>query len=474
MLCNQSGYTKTYKAAGIRKLIQSAEERGDEEVHLAIIDNSKSGSVNAHQSCYCTYTSKEKIQRIKNKRKSDGDNSNASPRKTRLMTQSFRSPNLGHSFDFKTLCIFCGQECLPVNIKHPDRWDRVVECMTNERSDIPSFRQTILDIADQRNDDAARRVKYHASNVIDLPGADAQYHLRCYRAFVKVPKHSELSSVSDDACEDALNAVLSLMHADRSRLWNSIELHKLYVENGGDLSRRAMLSNLTNCLGDDGILLRVNGCAPIVGFKDTVGSTIQMVKADDSDYVDDLVRKIRTEARSMKYDSANYDLSQFTRTSTIENTSPTLLKLVAELVSGGEVTKKAVCLSQAIQSHVTSTRNQTTLGLAVKLHHHHGSSELVRTLHEFGFSVSYDEVRRFKKSAAKLIGDDKDILYKFVGLNSRVGIISGWFDNLDLQVCTPNGQRNTHVMVQEFQQPHPAGILHTGRACPGECTLVIP
>ena len=121
------------------------------------------------------------------------------------------------------------------------------------------------------------------------------------------------------------------------------------------LSRRAMLSNVTNCLSDDGIFLCEDGCASIIGFKDAIGSTIQMVKADDS--VDDLVRQIRTEARSMKYDSAHYDLIHFTRTNTIENTSPTLLELVAELVSGGEVTKKAVCLSQALQCHVTSTRN---------------------------------------------------------------------------------------------------------------------
>ena len=55
---------------------------------------------------------------------------------------------------------------------------------------------------------------------------------------MKVPKHSELSSVSDNVCEDALNAVLSHMHADRPHLWNSVELHKLYVENGGDLKSK--------------------------------------------------------------------------------------------------------------------------------------------------------------------------------------------------------------------------------------------
>ena len=83
-------------------------------------------------------------------------------------------------------------------------------------------------------------------------------------------------------------------------------------------------------------------------------------------------------------------------------------------------------------------------------------------------------MRRFRKSAAKLMGDDVNVLHQFMGLDRRVGLIFGWFDNLDLQVCTPNGQQNTHTMVTEFQQSHPAGTLHTGRAHPGESRLVIP
>ena len=182
-----------------------------------------------------------------------------------------------------------------------------------------------------------------------------------------------------------------------------------------------MLANLTNVLGDDGVLIRVDGCASILGFKEMVGSTLQMVKADDSDHVDDIVRQIRTEARAVKYNSANYDLSEFTQSKTIESTSPTPLRLVAELVSEGRVAKKAICLSQAIQSHVTSTGNQTTLGLAIELHHRHGSSDLVRLLHEHGFVVSYDEMQRFRKSSAKLMGDKVDVLHKFMGLSRNVG-----------------------------------------------------
>ena len=61
-----------------------------------------------------------------------------------------------------------------------------------------------------------------------------------------------------------------------------------------------------------------------------------------------------------------------------------------------------------------------------------------------------------------------------MGLSQTVGIIFAWFDNLDLQVFTPNGWRTTQVVTHEFQQPHPAGILEYGPAQPGKSSLIIP
>ena len=73
--------------------------------------------------------------------------------------------------------------------KHPDRWDRVVKCMTNKREDGPTLKEVLLDFANQRNvDDVAKRVKYYLSSILDLPAKDAQYHKRCYDAFTYIPK----------------------------------------------------------------------------------------------------------------------------------------------------------------------------------------------------------------------------------------------------------------------------------------------
>ena len=83
-------------------------------------------------------------------------------------------------------------------------------------------------------------------------------------------------------------------------------------------------------------------------------------------------------------------------------------KIISSLVSGGAITKPSLTLVQCIQQHVGGTSsNQTTLGLAVKLHHKHCSSELVKTLNEHGITSSYDEVLRFRKSVTKFVSDNQ-------------------------------------------------------------------
>ena len=167
----------------------------------------------------------------------------------------------------------------------------------------------------------------------------------------------------------------------------------------------------------------------------------------------------------------DYDLSEFCPSKVIANTSCTLLSLIANLVSNGEVTKKALTLTQSIQQYVSGTYNQTTLGLAVKLHHQFGSSELIRTLNSYGLISSYDKVLRFRKSATLFSSKNHDDYHKKLGLTSEIGPIFSWADNYDLFVSSPNSIKSTHALVSQFMQ-HPAGILETGNM--GVMQLIIP
>ena len=109
--------------------------------------------------------------------------------------------------------------------------------------------------------------------------------------------------------------------------------------------------------------------------------------------------------------------------------------------------------------------------MGIKLHHKFGSRELIDILHENGYVASYQEVRRFRKSAAQYVSNNTYTLHQMMRFTSSAGLVFGWFDNFDLLVTTPNGHRETHAMATEFQM-HPARDV--GSSPPALDKIVIP
>ena len=158
--------------------------------------------------------------------------------------------------------------------------------------------------------------------------------------------------------------------------------------------------------------------------------SLKLVKDEsvDEESFGSVIRQVRSEARAVQHSNATYDLGDFRRIS--QSSKP--VSRSSNWLQNWCPTARS---QKNIQGHITQTRNQTTL---VKLQHRHGSSELIRLLHDHGFIVSYDEVFRLKKSAAKFVGDSDDmssILHQAMSWSRRVGPIFGWFDNLDLLQC---------------------------------------
>ena len=92
--------------------------------------------------------------------------------------------------------------------------------------------------------------------------------------------------------------------------------------------------------------------------------------------------RYRSEVKAIHKVLNHYDLYQFTYSNTCESTSETRLTLISRLVSKGKKNKIALSLLQCIQQHIALSPSQTTLGLALKLHHKFGSAEIVRLTHE--------------------------------------------------------------------------------------------
>lgn len=170
-----------------------------------------------------------------------------------------------------------------------------------------------------------------------------------------------------------------------------------------------MLVHLCEYLGDEIVVVNVEGCETIIGFRKFVAKSLKLVNhagSPEDDEVDKLVRRITAEMRNIPQ-PRDYDLNDFSFLKTVSDTSETLLRLASALVSDGGVTKPSLTLAQCIQQHINKTRNQTTLGLAVKLYHKYGSSDLIRTLNEHGLVTTYDEVLWFRKSAASYVSKNE-------------------------------------------------------------------
>ena len=110
--------------------------------------------------------------------------------------------------------------------------------------------------------------------------------------------------------------------------WTSTELHDKYMSYGGQLTQKQVLTKLVTYLGGDVVVLNIEGCASIVGFRGFLGKMLKVTKVDtvDEEKEDALVRKITTEAHGIPFNNKNYDLGDFTHAKMKQQTSGVYLK----------------------------------------------------------------------------------------------------------------------------------------------------
>ena len=96
---------------------------------------------------------------------------------------------------------------------------------------------------------------------------------------------------------DALKMVIDDMYDKQySCTWTP---HKTPCAFGDLLSHKQMLTKLIDCWGDNIVLVRMKGCATVVGFKHLLGKTLKIVKAEtaDEDWVDTIIRQVKEKYR---------------------------------------------------------------------------------------------------------------------------------------------------------------------------------
>ena len=152
-----------------------------------------------------------------------------------------------NNFDFKVLCLFCGNICADNGACHPNRLRQVIKCRTVKRKPKKSLKDVILSLGNLRSDKWSNDVKQRfQSAVSDLYAVNTWYHKSC------MTKFSYISTSGKNEQEDhnqAFSDILTFMEQNKSTIWNSIEIYEIYKSKGGfTFSRKVLTKKLSRYL----------------------------------------------------------------------------------------------------------------------------------------------------------------------------------------------------------------------------------
>ena len=420
------GYTKA------KRLRVASISRGD-NLHEQL-SSEPDANYWCHKSCVSSYTSKSHIKSHVSKK----GNNDAPP------AQRSRRSELD-TFIFKEHCFLCGKTCEELDIRHPDRWRPVSYCRTADRGKSQkSFKDVVLDSCDHRNDKWANEVRLRIQGAVsDLHAADAKYHRDCLQLF---KKNATSQNEYDD---DAFLKVCDCMMAEKSRVWNAVELEELYRSHRGELlSRRLLVEKLSDELGPDLLILSGVGVANILLFKNQASKHMKLVVNNEDDIdtaIGRVAKAIVRESRQLKREQSTYD-TRICLDDALASCSQTLLDVLSYISPKLQRNLPAAMVGNMVTCAVSNnpTLLQIALGVVIR------EKTNIELLHGLGITSSYDEVLRFKSSAAYAAARNKEKL----GISkSDAGLVQVVADNFDATIASPNGIKSTHALAILLTQP---------------------
>ena len=434
----------------IEKIISSSKTYGD-NIHVSLqeqFDSDKNLTLRVHRSCVDNYTHPKTLSRAIAKRKTVSTQQNEPAKKVR------RSDS--HQFNFREHCIFCAQNCnVCQDQRHPDRWRPAYMCTEYQGNDgNDTFKHSILETCDKRGDEWAEQVRVRISGApFDLHAADARYHIDCRANFMS-PRSVNYAANADRTDKDTdagFQSVVKEISGNQSRIWNSIELYNLYTEGGGnELSRRSLISKLSDYYGTDIVTLSSPGTATLVAFKSTAAQLLKIIPDMGDDDTEQAIHRVKTkickETKAIPIDRKNYDI-RIDNDAASKAISKTLLDLLAKISPKLDHTLPALMIGSIISSTLQNYPTSLQLCMAILLR---DSKETITTLNRYQVCCTHDELLRFKKSAACAA----TLSASLTGISdSSEGLIQFVVDNFDADISSRNGKLSTHSLAMLMTQP---------------------
>ena len=169
----------------------------------------------------------------------------------------------------------------------------------------------------------------------DLHAVEARYHKDCMSLYFSSINHKHSASTTQLEIDTGLEHLLKVMSADKSRIWNSLELYMEYQSNHGCvITRKHLIIKLKAHLQQELVILSSPGYASIVAFHCYAAVVLKMVKDDVEDdigsFIGKLAKKVVNDCKEISFDTSIFKLHIDEHTATAASSS-TILTLLATL-----------------------------------------------------------------------------------------------------------------------------------------------
>lgn len=359
------------------------------------------------------------------------------------------------TFNVQTDCFLCGL-CALADPKHPDR------------SDVISVRTigilfSILAQCDKRMDEWSVEVKSRVQMYSDLCAADAIYHRRCHTAFYDnrtLPEtaHANTHKVGrpvDEAMTAPFDQLCDWLQMSDMGLHTLQELREKLCEFAGCGSIdevytvQYLKEKLEKTFQEHIFFAEVNGRRNVVCFRDMASYIIneKWHKDRKTDIEEESIRIVAAAAKLIKAQIRGtlYSTDEYPINGSVSDVSaamqwvPPLLRTFVENVVVTDLKQTAICHAIVQAARPRTVISPVLYGIGVSVDHVLGSKWLLNFLARCGFSVSYDEVVRYKQSVVQCDVDQSPAAFP--------ASFTQWSgDNVDHNVNTLDGLGSLHGM----------------------------
>jgi hypothetical protein len=426
----------------VKAIITSSEIRND-DVRLR---PDLTDVIHCHKNCISRYISPSSLRSVKRLKSNGAEDENENGDEPKRLRSSI-------VFDFRQHCLFCKEvsPCilpLEYDSRVPAKYRISASMVTTDKmADGQSYKQYLLDLCERRGDELAIIVRDRILGATaDLHAADARYHRKC-SAYFHTTLNRDKNTDTDSSREHvAFNETVNVIKHNRTKIWNSIDLEAIYCDKGGcEMSRRTLVQKINEHFGDELVLLNSTGAATMLAFKSHVATSLRLVEDDQNDDMEECIRKvakqIAKECTDAKAEFNSYS-KHIDKDLASECISPTLMKLLSSSKSSFENSFQSLMIGNIVSSVLTNQPTPLQVAIGVFLGHH---KMLITELYKYGVCCSYDEVRRFKRSAAAQTASTP-LLPGLRAVNEG-GLIQIIIDNFDAMISSQNCRLECHYMA---------------------------